>query len=542
LTVAIVRDISERVADHERLHASEQRYRASQEQLQRMIENADDIIYSCDARGRFTFMNSTATRLTGYQTSELLGMSYLHLVRPDMRAAAREFYERQHGERLPNTYLEFPLLTADGREIWLEQKVQPVIEDGAVVGYQGVARDVTERKRLESELALTRDAALESARLKSQFLATMSHEIRTPMNGVIGMNGLLLETDLTPDQRELALTVQTSADSLLTIINDILDFSKIEAGKLSFERNEFELTDVIDGSIELFASQARAKQIEIAALVESDVPRRVRGDAGRLRQVLTNLIGNAVKFTDAGEVLVTAAVEQEREHTATLRFTVRDTGVGIEPELLDQLFMPFVQADGSTTRRFGGTGLGLAICRQLVEMMNGEISVDSEPGNGSMFSFTIELEKPEPQPQLPFFDAPARVLVVEGHAMHRRVLRHQLESAGLQPEIAESIEEALAALRSDIQIGIVDLDLDAPAFAAAQPAVDSPDVVRAPPRRSGDVSRRRIRARADEARAPRASSELPGQSPRRSRRRAAADRFAGVAAAHAAHAHSGRRG
>jgi PAS domain S-box-containing protein len=205
LTVAIVRDISERLADHERLHASEQRYRTSQEQLGRMIENADDIIYSCDARGRFTFMNSTATRLTGYQTNELLGMSFLNLVRPDMRATAREFYERQHQERLPNTYLEFPLITADGLEIWLEQKVQPAVEHGEVVGYQGVARDVTERKRLESELALTRDAALESARLKSQFLATMSHEIRTPMNGVIGMSGLLLETELTPEQRELAL-------------------------------------------------------------------------------------------------------------------------------------------------------------------------------------------------------------------------------------------------------------------------------------------------------------------------------------------------
>ena len=471
LTVAIVRDISQRLAAHQELQASEERYRTSQEQLGQLIENADDVIYRCDARGRFTFMNSTATRLTGYQIHELVGMSYLHLVRPDMRGIAREFYERQHGDRLPNTYLEFPLTTADGREIWLEQKVQPVVENGVVIGYQGVARDVTERKQLESELALTRDAALESARLKSQFLATMSHEIRTPMNGVIGMVGLMLETDLTPEQREIALTVQMSADSLLTIINDILDFSKIEAGKLSFERNEFDLADVIDGSVELFASQARAKNVEIAAIVENDVPRRLRGDAGRLRQILTNLIGNAVKFTDAGEILMSATVESESESTAILRFAVTDSGIGIESDLIERLFMPFVQADGSTTRRFGGTGLGLAICRQLVEMMNGEIGVESDPGKGSTFWFTAELEKHEPQPAISSFDAAARVLIVDGHAIHRRVFRHQVEAAGLCADVAQTMDEALSLLRrardenDEFAVAIVDLNVDGSAFA-----------------------------------------------------------------------------
>jgi PAS domain S-box-containing protein len=450
---------------------AERELRTSQDQLGQLIENADDVIYRCDARGRFTFVNSTATRLLGYRIDELLGMSYLHLVRPDIRGIAREFYERQHTEHLPNTYLEFPVLTTDGRELWLEQKVQPVVENGVIIGYQGVARDVTERKQLESELEVTRDAALESARLKSQFLATMSHEIRTPMNGVIGMVGLMLETELTPEQREIAHTVQTSADSLLTIINDILDFSKIEAGKLSFELNEFDLADVIDGSVELFVSQARAKNVEIAALVENDVPRRLRGDAGRLRQILTNLIGNAVKFTDAGEVLMTAAIESDRMTTAVLRFTITDSGIGIDPDRLEHLFMPFVQADGTTTRRFGGTGLGLAICRQLVEMMNGEIGVESEPGKGSTFWFTAELEKQEPQPATPSFATPTRVLIVDGHAIHRRVFRHQVESVGLRADVAPSMDEALAMLHrareedDEFGAGIVDLRLDGAAFA-----------------------------------------------------------------------------
>jgi|GEM_PF-668659 len=447
LNVAIVRDISERVTNEERLRASEEELRASQERLESLIENADDILYRADARGRFTFVNATASRVTGYGKEQLIGMLHLHLVRADYRDAVRRFYEQQHFDKVANSYLEFPITAADGREIWLGQKVQPVLVNGEIAGYHGLARDITDRKQLKDELVLARDAALESAQLKSQFLATMSHEIRTPMNGVIGMLGILLESNLTLEQREIATTVQTSADLLLTIINDILDYSKIESGKLIFERNEFDLVEVVDGSVDLLAEQARAKSLSIAVIIEQDVPTRLRGDAGRLRQVLINLIGNAVKFTEYGAIVVFANTEAESANTVLLRFAISDSGIGIEPDVVERLFKPFAQADGTMARRFGGTGLGLAICKQLVEQMNGAIGVDSQPGEGSTFWFTAELEKqPLAQPEPLPLDAPTRILIVDDRDFDGSVFRQQATALGVRTEMAAAPEQALALL------------------------------------------------------------------------------------------------
>ncbi|HET8773197.1 MAG TPA: ATP-binding protein [Thermoanaerobaculia bacterium] len=324
---------------------------------------------------------------------------------------------------------------------------------GLILGFVlTVTERLVERER-------TARAEVEAAsREKSRFLATMSHEIRTPMNGVMGMLGLLLETRLTPAQRELALTAQESADSLLTIVNDILDFSKIEAGKLTFESNALDLVHVVEGAVELLSGEARVKKLALAALVEPSVPTSLRGDAGRLRQVLINLIGNAIKFTEAGKVLVTAAVERETADTATIRFTVSDTGIGITPETAGLLFHPFVQADGSATRRYGGTGLGLAICRQLVELMNGKIGVESRPGEGSTFWFTAELQKqdapqaepsPEPavpEPAVPEPARPFRLLVAEDNRVNQRVVLAQLETLGHRAVAVANGLEVLTAL------------------------------------------------------------------------------------------------
>ena len=473
LTVAIVRDISGRLANEERLRASEER-------LESLIQNADDVIYRADANGRFTFVNSTASRLTGYDKSDLIGMAYLHLVRPDYRAPVRDFYLSQHADMISTTYLEFPIVTGDGRELWLGQKVQPVVENGEIVGYHGLARDITDRMRLKDELVLARDAALESAQLKSRFLATMSHEIRTPMNGVIGMIGLLLETDLSAEQREIAMTAQTSADSLLTIINDILDYSKIESGKLKFERNEFDLIEVIYGSVDLLVEQATSKSLDIAVIVEDDVPTRLRGDAGRLRQVLINLIGNAVKFTESGTIVITAANEHLSDRNAVIRFTVQDTGIGIDSDVASELFMPFVQADGSATRRFGGTGLGLAICRQLVEQMNGRIGVESSAGQGATFWFTVELERQETQQHEPLFlDGSARVLVTDDQEIGGRVFMHQVFALGARAEMATSTSEALEKLRAARAAGdefracVVDMSLSEKSSLEFAPVVRS---------------------------------------------------------------------
>ncbi|WP_058865893.1 response regulator [Chloracidobacterium thermophilum] len=338
---------------------------------------------------------------------------------------------------------------------WLILASVGVIAALLVVAYFIVARELDKRRTLLSQLEYARDAALTLARRQSDFLANMSHEIRTPMNGIMGTSELLLRTPLAPNQKDLAETIRYSAESLLVIINDILDFSKIEAGKLAFESSDFDLRATVEQAVETVAATARKKSLELVTLVYRDVPEQLRGDAGRLRQVLLNLVGNAVKFTDRGEVVVRVTKQAETETHVTLKFSVTDTGIGIPKEFQEDIFEAFAQVDASRSRRFGGTGLGLAISKRLVQMMGGEIGVESEVGKGSTFWFTATLEKAEAGQPLSTYEMwfGLRALVVDDNTTNRTVLAQLLTDFGLFCEVVASPEEALAALREAVAQG-----------------------------------------------------------------------------------------
>jgi PAS domain S-box-containing protein len=437
--LVVVNDVTER-------ERAVRAIRESREQLKYIVDHAVEVIYNADVYGRFTFTNESAQAIAGLTADELIGRHFSELVRADFRQQALEFYAHQLKQRIKHTYFEFPAVFPDGRELWLGQNVQLMERADGLAGFQAVARDITAQRRIDSELARARDIAIDSARLKSEFLANMSHEIRTPMNGIIGMSGLLLDTGLSGEQREIADTIRGSAESLLSIINDILDFSKIEAGQLTFDESDFDVRDAVESALDLVVEQAHAKGIELAAVVAPNVP-LVRGDAGRLRQVLTNLAGNAVKFTSEGEVVVRVDLAESGPEAVLLRFEVRDTGIGIAPADQARLFQPFTQADMSSSRRYGGTGLGLAISRQLVELMGGEINVESSIGKGSSFRFTVHLRLARVLAPPPRVLPNGRVLLVEAHETTRNALEHQLAVLHVFGGVAVNGADALATLQ-----------------------------------------------------------------------------------------------
>ena len=349
---------------------------------------------------------------------------------------------------------EFRNRKKSGESYWESASISPILNAaGEITHFVAVKEDITERKRMEKELIQAKITADEANKAKGDFLANMSHEIRTPMNAVIGMTHLALKTELTSKQRDYLTKIRSSANSLLGIINDILDFSKIEAGKLDMESVDFNLDEVLDNLASLISVKVREKEdLEVLFATAPDVPRFLVGDPLRLGQVLINLVNNAVKFTDSGEIVVSTQVVWQDQERLTLKFSVSDTGIGLSEEQIARLFQAFSQADTSTTRKYGGTGLGLAISQRLVNMMGGEISVESQPDQGSSFSFTATFglgrEKGEerlvPSPDL----RGLKVLVVDDNATSRDILQTILESFSFQVVLASSGEEGLAELEA----------------------------------------------------------------------------------------------
>ncbi len=583
-------DISDQRRVQRVIEENERRFRE-------IVEAASDIIYRTDEQGRFSFVNTVGLRIFGYSEPEVIGRRYTELIQPNDRDRVQRFYLRQAMAKDATTYLEVPVVTKNGHELILGQKVTLLQEGELVFGFQAVARDITEERRAQEALARRQrqldtvvdtveegitfsdergffevfnrsmekmtgytkqeanetadfsrllspdpeshqlgldrlrhvldhgairdvetvirtksgqqrtllvsttlveqldrrmflsayrditerkhqeellrhamEAARNAARARGEFLAVMSHEIRTPMNGVIGMTDILLHTDLTPEQAEYVETIRTSGETLLTIINDILDFSKIESGKLELERRPFDLVASIEDVYDLLSFRAREKNLELLYIVDPAMPRTVEGDVTRFRQILLNLIGNAVKFTPSGQVLVRVTREDGPDENFSMRVSVEDTGIGIPVEAQQRLFQPFTQVDSSTTRRFGGTGLGLVISRRLVELMGGSISVASEPGKGSTFTFRIRTRVPSEAASAPTLYLRSRLdvlrgkkaLLVDDNRTNLEILRNRTTQWGMASVTAANAVEALECVRNDAGIQLAILDMNMP--------------------------------------------------------------------------------
>lgn len=444
--LASVVDITERMAADDRLRQSEERFRS-------MIENVKDhAIFMLDPEGRILTWNRGAERLRGHKSEEILGKHYSCLFpmedcengKPEqlLRTARTEGQCEDEGWRLRK----------DGSQFWANVVIAAVRDHrGMLIGFAKVTSDLTRRRRIEEELVLAKEEAEAANHAKSAFLANISHEIRTPMTGIIGMAGLLSDTELSPEQREYCDIIRRSGESLLTVINEVLDFSKVESGKLELEIIDFDLRSAITDVTELFSKQAADGGLQLISRIDENVPTELQGDPGRLRQIISNLVNNAVKYTEKGEVMVRVALVDEAQNHATLRFSVSDTGIGIPADKISKLFSSFTQLDASISRRYGGTGLGLAICKNLVELMGGEIGVESEPHKGSTFWFTVRLFK---QAEYTRATSSARVnfrglriLIVDGNSANRSAIEGFLNTMGIVRQSASRGAEALELLR-----------------------------------------------------------------------------------------------
>ena len=428
----------------------------SEERTRLILESSAEGIFGVDTEGRIGFVNPAACRMLGFTSEEMIGQpshALIHHHHPDGGAYPMEecpmfaAYKRGEASRIDDEFL----WGKDGTGLPVEYGATPIRKDGVIVGAVISFTDITLRKQQEAEVLAAKEAAEEATKAKSDFLANMSHEIRTPMNAIIGLSHLALKTPLNAKQRDYVSKVHNAGTSLLGVINDILDFSKIEAGKLDIETTDFRLDEVISSVTTLTAQKAHDKGLEFLAHVAPEIPEHLLGDPLRLGQILTNFVNNAVKFTERGEIRLNIELLERTGEKVQLKFSVRDTGIGMTPEQSAKLFQPFTQADTSTTRKHGGTGLGLTICRRLVELMGGRVWLESEPGIGSTFFFTVWLEVGAAKGSgkiVPERLAQLRVLVVDDNAAAREILAEPLSTVARHVKTVASGPEAIAAVKA----------------------------------------------------------------------------------------------
>ncbi|MBA3011711.1 MAG: PAS domain S-box protein, partial [Desulfobacula sp.] len=448
--------LSEEIIEHK---ATETALMDSKERFRQLAEMLPETVFEMDLFSNFTFRNKASFTTFGYEShiEEAPGNALDSIVPEDHQRVIENCAKILEGE--PSMGNEYRAIRRDGSIFPIMIYTNALMEDGQAIGYRGILLDISERKEMEEALRLAKESADHANKTKSEFLASMSHEIRTPMNAILGMGDLLLESNLTPEQKRYVQILTQSGENLLDIINDILDLSKVEAGQLALESMGFNLQELIDQSCEMMAVKAHSKGLELLSRTKAQTPIHLSGDPARLRQILINLMGNAIKFTHAGEVVLEIVgkdpLSWENKNRVCLEFSVRDTGIGISKEKQSHIFESFTQADSSTTREFGGTGLGLTICKRLVEMMGGEIWVESDPGHGCVFYFTAWFNmdtQPRTHRATPAAEIRGKqVLVVDDNATNRFILNETLSGWGANVSEAENGALALEAIEASEQ-------------------------------------------------------------------------------------------